>query len=232
MLVSASHRSPRLRLLGVAIAIAVLAGCAGNSSVIPNQGPLASSVPMGLGLDEIVPGVTAPPKCTGQKDTLQYAKSAVQHLKRAGGSLCIPEFGGWGGALQYPQQYGSTQYTVVLISSTKAYKGGLFPPAGSHPAIYYLQIAFDGFPGFYPALPKGNPMVSSHLAPGKTYTAELWLYLYHLGWSELSACYQVAKPSKYGGSFADVGALFTKETFLEKNAAIEIFKGNLGGNQC
>jgi hypothetical protein len=230
----ASQRSVRPEFLGVAVAIAVLAGCAGNPGMVPNQTILASrSASTSLGLGDIVPDVSTPPKCKGQKNTSEYAKAATQHLKANGGSLCVPEFGGWGGALQYPKTYGSYDgYTVNLIGSTKAYKGALLPPAGATPPIYYLQVGFNSFPGFYPTLPKGNPLVSSHLTPKKSYTLELFIYFYGLGWDEENSCYQVAEKSKYGGSLADVGALFEKVTFLEKNGAIEIFKGQLVSTQC
>ena len=179
-----------------------------------------------------MPDVSPPPKCKGQKNTKNYADVAKEVLKANGGSLCVPAFGGWGGALQYPQQYGSYTYTVKRISSTKAYKGALLPPSGSKKPIFYLQIGFNSFPGFYPTLPKGAPLVSSHLKPKSSYTVELFEYFYALGWSPEVLCYQVAGKLKEGGSLADAGALFDKFTFLEHNGAIEIFEGALVSNQC
>lgn len=179
-----------------------------------------------------VPDVAAPPKCEGQKNTKEYGEVVKETLKKGGGSLCVPAFGGWGGALQYPQTYGSYTYTVKLIGSTTAYKGGLFPPAGSKKALFYLQIGFNSFPGFYPTLPKGAPIVSSHLVPNKSYTAELFEYFYGLGWSAEGSCYQVAGKSKYGGSLAGAGSLFEKFTFLEHNGVLEIFGGALVTNRC
>ena len=213
-----------------AIAVALLAGCAGTAA-IPNQTTAAPNAFTPIGLDAIIPD-KAPPKCKGQKNTKEYAKGATEDMKVSGGSLCVPEFDGWGGALQYPQTYGSAKYTDNLISSTTAYKGGYFPPGGSQKPIFYIQMAFDGFPGFYPTLPKGAPLVSSHLKPNKPYTAGLWVYFYALGWEEYGECYQVAKKSKYGGSLAGVGALFEKETFLEKISTIEIFAGQNASTQC
>jgi hypothetical protein len=223
--------SPRWGFLISALAIALLAGCAGQSSLTPppaNLGAADTLQRLGTG----VPDFTPVPKCKGQKLTKYYAEVAKEAMKTSGGSLCVPAFSGWGGALQYPKTYGSYGYNVKLISSTKAYSGGNFPPAGSQKPIFYLQLAFNSFPGFYPTLPKGNPLVSSHLIPKKSYTVELSEYLYGLGWSSAISCYQVAAKSKYGGSLAAVGAVFDQLTFREKTGDIEIFAGALVTNKC
>ncbi|MGA8575476.1 MAG: hypothetical protein WB609_07310 [Candidatus Cybelea sp.] len=226
-----SSGSPRWGFLISALAIALLAGCAGQSSLTPPPATLgAADTLQRLGTN--VPDFTPPPKCKGQKITKQYAEVAKEAMKMSGGSLCVPAFSGWGGALQYPKTYSSYAYNVKLISSTKAYPGGSFPPAGSQKPIFYLQIAFNSFPGFFPTLPKGNPLVSSHLTPKKSYTIGLYEYFYGLGWSEEASCYQVAAKSKYGGALASLGAVFERQTFREKTGAIEIFAGALVTNKC
>ena len=212
------------------VAIGLLAGCAGQSTLTPPANLGSADTLARLGGD--VPDVSPLRKCKGQKHTKNYAEVAKQVLKANGGSLCVPAFKGWRGALQYPQTYGSYTYTVKLISSTKAYKGAMLPPGGSKKPIFYLQIGFNSFPGFYPTLPKGAPLLSTHLKPKNSYTVELFEYFYALGWSEEAACYQVAEKSKNGGSLADAGAVFQKFTFLEHNGAIEIFDGALVSNQC
>ena len=223
--------SQRWALLVSVVAIGALAGCAGQSTLTPPPANAGSPATLGrLGAD--VPDVSPPPKCKGQKNTKDYAEMAKEVLKKNGGSFCVPAFGGWGGALQYPQTYGSPTYSVQLISSTTAYKGSLLPPGGSQKPIFYLQIGFNSFPGFYPTLPKGSPLVSSHLQPKKSYTVEVFEYFYGLGWSGEGSCYQVAAASKNGGSLAAVGAVFEKLTFAEKNGAIEIFPGALVSNKC
>lgn len=223
--------SRRWGLLVSAVAVALLAGCAGQSAVTPLPANLGGAETLArLGAD--VPDVSAPAKCKGQKSTKEYGEVAKESLRKNGGSLCVPAFKGWGGALQYPQTYGTAAYTVKLISSTTAYKGSLLPPSGSKTPIFYLQIGFDGFPGFYPTLPKGAPLVSSHLKPKKSYTVGLFEYFYGLGWSEEASCYRVATTSKYGGSLEAVGAVFKKMTFLEHNGAIEIFEGALVTTKC
>jgi hypothetical protein len=231
---SRSLGSRGLRSLAAVGAMALLAGCASNSGAIPAQSSVAApDVLSGLGPGPSAPDAKALPKCKGQKNTKDYAKVAKELLNLKGGSLCVPAFGGWGGDIQYPEQMGSAKYNVGLITSTKAYKGGNFPPAGSQKPIFYLQLAFNSFPGFYSTIPKGNPLVSSHLVPKKTYTVKLYVYYYALGWEQIgSGCYQVAEKSKYGGALPAVGGIFENVTFSEKNGVIEIFPGMSVSTQC
>lgn len=228
-----SKSSFLVNALGAAIAAALLAGCAGYSSSIPVQptgGAPGAMLP--LGLNPVAPDITAPPNCKGQKGTKYYASMAKQNIKEgSGASVCVPAFGGWGGALQFPGTYNAS-YTVALTSSTKTYKGGLFPPAGSKTPIFYLQIAFSGFPGFYPTLPKGNPLESTHLTAGKPYTIEVLEYYYGLGWSPVGECYQNAKKAKNGNGLSGAGTIFEKITFREPKGILEVFSGALVSNQC
>ena len=132
-----------------ALALGLPAGCAGQSTLTPLPANLGSTDTLArLGAD--VPDVSPPPKCAGQKTTQYYAEVAKEVLKANGGSLCVPAFEGWGGALQYPRTYGSYTYTVKLVSSIKAYKGAMLPPGGSKKPIFYLQIGFNSFPGLLP----------------------------------------------------------------------------------
>jgi hypothetical protein len=230
MLNPALPRLPRAKLLGAAIAVALLTGCAANSAATPETGLGAPNAASGVGLNSIVPDAGAPPKCKGQKDAKDYAEVASQTMKEAGGSLCVPAFGGWGGMMQYPGTDSSTKLSVSLTSSTTAYSGGNFPSVKG--AIFYLQWAFSYPPYFDPTLPKGSPLVSSHLKPKQPYTIGLWVYYYALGWSSEVSCYQVAQSSKYGGSLAEVGAVFETLELAEKTGAIEVFKGKLTSTQC
>jgi len=214
-----------------ALALGLLAGCAGQSTLAPLPANLGSTDTLAR-LWADVPDVSPPQKCNGQKTTQFYAEMAKEVLKAGGGSLCVPAFKGWGGALQYPRQYGSYTYTVKLVSSVTAYKGAMLPPRGTKKPMFYLQIGFNSFPGFYPTLPKGAPLVSSHLTPKKSYTVELFEYFYALGWSDEASCYQVAEESKNGGALVDAGAVFENLTFLEHNGALEIFPGALVPNKC
>ena len=221
----------RVALLAGVVTIA-LAGCAGatpvsSQTVLPASNALAS-----FGPSAIRPDLSQPPKCKGQKNTKLYAEVATQNVKTGGGSLCVPAFGGWGGALQYPDLKYSQSFTVQLISSTKAYASGSWPPNGSQTPIFYLQYAFNGFPTFGSTLPKGNPIVSSHLLAGKPYTIELWENVI-AGWTDLGSCYVVAKKStKYGGQLASVGNVFDNVFYREGSGVLEIFKGQLVSNHC
>lgn len=217
--------------LGTAAVAALLAGCAGQSTLAPLPVNLGAADSLGgPRLNE--PDISPPPKCKGQKITKDYAEVAKEVLKKKGGSLCVPAFDGWGGALQYPQTFGSYTYAAKAISSTTAYKGGNFPAPGSKKPLFYLQLGFNSFPGFYSTLPKGPPLVSSHLTPKKSYTIELWEYYYALGWSEEVSCYQVAGKSKNGGALAAVGSIFENLTLLEHNIVIEVLEGALVANKC
>ncbi|MGA7093514.1 MAG: hypothetical protein WBX23_05695 [Candidatus Cybelea sp.] len=221
--------SPRRRLPAAVVAIVLLAGCADRGTLVPPQSiSIAPNALSGLATGF---KAAAPPKCKDQKSTKEYATVAKEAMKKGGGSLCVPSFGDWGGALQYPQTYGSAPYTVALTSSTKEYSGPSWPPKGSEPPIFNLQLAFNSFPGFYPTLPKGDPLVSIHLVPKKPYTVTLWLNVI-IGWSNLGSCYQVAAKSKYGGQLADVGAVFEKQTFLEMDGVLQVSKGKLVTNKC
>ncbi len=214
-----------------AVVTIVLAGCAGPTAVSPTVLSGSGALPS---FDTAAnrPDVSPPPKCKGQKNTKLYAEVATQNVKTPGGSLCVPSFGGWGGALQYPDLKYSQSFTIQLISSTKAYASGAWPPNGSLKPIFYLQYAFSGFPTFGTTLPKGNPLVSSHVSAGKAYTVQLWENVI-VGWTELGACYVVAKKSsKYGGQLSRVGGVFDNVFYRESGGVLEIFKGKLVSNSC
>jgi hypothetical protein len=222
-----------MKFTGAALAAAMLAGCAGNTAAIPYQTTVAGPAALpGTAFDVVSPDVTAPPKCKGEKETKEYGTVASQAIKQdKGASVCVPAFGGWGGALQFPGTY-NTGYTVSMTSSTKPYKGGLFPPAGSKKPIFYLQFAFNGFPGFYPSIPKGGPLESLHISAKKPYTILVSEYFYALGWSTVGECYQDAKMAKNGNGLAGAGKIFEKTTFLEMHGILEVFAGALVSNQC
>ena len=215
-----------------AVVTIVLGGCAGTTAispptVVPGSGALPS-----FGSSASRPDLSPPPKCKGQKNTKLYAEVATQNVKTPGGSLCVPSFGGWGGALQYPDLKYSQTFTIQLISSTKAYASGKWPPNGSQKPVFYLQYSFSGFPTFGTTLPKGNPMVSSHVFAGKPYTVALWENVI-VGWTELGSCYVAAtKSSKYGGQLSKVGGVFDNVAYRESAGVLEVFKGKLVSNPC
>jgi hypothetical protein len=220
---SNSPKSASWSFLG-AVAVALLAGCAGQTATIPSAA--------GIETNWSVPHVSAPPKCKGQKNSKDYATSATQNMKTAGGSLCVPEFGGWGGGLQYPNLNYSQTFTVTLTSSTTAYSGGNWPPAGSSKPSFYIAYAFDGFPTFGGTLPHGTPVESTHVKPHDKYTVETWEYDFGGLWTEIGSCFETAKKWKHGGSIAAVGAPWLNEAYKETSGVIEIFEGALVSNPC
>ena len=213
-----------------AAALALLAGCAGSGSVIPaNVSPApgsASSVDAG----DTIPNAGIPP-CKGQKNSKKYSTGPTINMKSGGTSVCVPSFGGWGGGLQFPSVVPTPQ-TVRLISSTTAYNSSLFPPAGSQTPMFYIQVAFSGFPTFGSNLPSGNGLVSAKITPKKTYTAELSVDIGGGLWQSLGSCYSVAKKVTLGGGIARVGSVFKNGVFREPTGVIEIFSGKLSTTQC
>lgn len=218
----------RRETIAAVVAIALLAGCGARSGAVLPASAVPNILP-GAGANAIVADA-APPKCKGQKNTKQYASVASQAMKSKGGSVCVPAFGGWGGALQFPSVSGTS--SVSLISSTKPYNPALFPPPGSQTAIFYLQFSFSGFPTFGQNLPGGNALASTHVTPNKSYTVELTEKIGSGLWTPLAQCYSVAKTSQYGGGIPRVGAAFIGQFFREPNAVIEIFSGKLVSNKC
>lgn len=217
-------RTPRSRIATFAVA-AFLAGC-GGGSLVPSPNALISDAGATLGLPD-----AAPSPCKGQKNTQHYASVASEQLKSAGGSVCVPAFGGWGGSLQNPPA--NTSSKIDLISSTTAYQGGNFPPPGSQKPVFYLQFNFNAILTFGSPLPKGNGLVSTHVVPNKAYTAELFQYYPGIGWSAvMNSCYAVAKKVTVGGGIPSVGAVFVDQFFREPAGAIEVFSGKLSTNKC
>lgn len=224
--------SSRGEFLGAVIATALLAGCAGQTAVVPPQTTSAApSALANVGINAILPDV-ALPKCKGEKSSKLFATVQSEKMSTKGGTLCVPAFGDWGGSLQYPNLNYSQSFTVTLISSVKAYGSGPWPPNGSQTPIFYLQYQFSGLPGFGANLPKGNPLASSHLAFKKPYTVEIWEYNYGGLWTSIGSCYQVGAKSKYGGALSGVGAPWVNQFYRDKTGVIEIFKGELVTTRC
>ncbi|MBV8196513.1 MAG: hypothetical protein JO263_00125 [Candidatus Eremiobacteraeota bacterium] len=215
-------------VFGVVIAVALLSGCGGQSAVMPSQAASFDSAQRDM--QGVLPDVVPPPNCKGQRNTKKYSYVKSQNMKAAGGSLCVPAYQGWGGALGYPSI--NQAYKVELISSTKPYNAKLFPPKGSQTPIFYLQYVFNGFPVFGTTLGASNPLESIHVTPKKSYTAQLWEKIGSGLWSSLAECYVTAKKSKFGGALGGIGAVFAGQFYREPSGVIEIFSGALVGNHC
>jgi hypothetical protein len=111
------------------------------------------------------PTGTAPLACTGQTTTGTNA-SVTQALATAGGSLCIPAFGGFGGTLNYPTVTSSVN--VTLTSSTT--NDASFPSLGTVTPIFFLQIALAGGTTFGTGAAAGGGLASTSIVVGQTYT--------------------------------------------------------------
>ena len=218
----------RPRAVVATLAAAVLAGCGGTASVAPSQ--TSSLIPYAVQLagPALLPD-SGPPACKGQKDTKQYATLTGEVISTKGGSVCVPAFGSWGGALQYPSSNEAAHLT--LISSTTAYQPGLFPPPGSRSPVFYLQFAFSASVTFGSSLPAGNGIASPKVVPKKPYTAEAALAFGSL-WESLGSCYSVSKKVKYGGGVGRVGAVFRNKHMTPSSGVIEIYSGKLVPNKC
>ncbi|MBV8530554.1 MAG: hypothetical protein JO104_04500 [Candidatus Eremiobacteraeota bacterium] len=173
-----------------------------------------------------LPDIT-PPKCKGQKDTKDYASLTVK-LSTKGGSFCIPEYGGFGGTIEYPGAKPSVK--LKLISSTKDYNH--LPQLGSGTAIFYLQLALSGGTSFGTNVRAGGGLTSKKIAPGKPYTAygQATISGFKFGFGP---CYAVATKGKYGGVVGGIGTLLKGVTIPSAaSGVIEVYSGKQTSTKC
>ena len=218
------------RSLAAAAAFLMLAGCAGGASVVP-AGDLSPATVAPSYVDGGAIPDAGPPACKGQKNSKKYASGPKIQMKSAGTGVCVPSFGGWGGALQFPS-VSPTPQSVSLISSTTAYDPSNFPPTGSQTGIFFIQVAFSGFPSFGTNLPSGNGIVSSHVKPKNPYSATLYVDIGGGLWQIEGSCYSIAKKVTLGGGIARIGSIFKNAVFRESHGVIVIFSGKLTTTQC
>ena len=227
-----TERAPSRNRFAWLAAAAFLAGCAGQSeNVIPPQAAAPSgraSIAFQLAGDAPF-AQSGPPACKGQQKTQKYATLSGQGISTKGGSVCVPAFGTWGGALQFPGA--SVPAQVTLTSSTTAYEPGLFPPAGSKTPVFYLQLKFSASLTFGSNLPAGNAIASPKVVPKKPYTVVASLAFGSL-WQNLGSCYSTSKKSKYGGGVGRAGAVFLGKHPTSSSVVIEIYAGKLVPNKC
>jgi hypothetical protein len=174
----------------------------------------------------IAPNATVRP-CKGQENYQDYASLTVK-LKSNGGAFCIPEYGGFGGKVQYPGATPSVK--LQLISSTTDYDN--LPQLGSGSALFYLQLAISGATRFASSTSAGGGLTSQSIVPGDTYTAfgEAVVFSYHY---EFPPCYAVATKGKYGGVIGGLGTLLKGVKVPAKGSGfIEIYSGQQSSTQC
>lgn len=141
---------------------------AASGTATPSPSPTATSTATAA------PSPTATPTsvptsgaqaCSGQTTTGTSA-AATETLATAGGSLCIPAFGSFGGTIVYPTV--STSISATLTSSTTNIAG--YPALSSGTPIFYLQLALSGATTFGTGTTAGGGLTSTSIIPGQTYS--------------------------------------------------------------
>jgi hypothetical protein len=199
------------------VAAALLQACAHS----------AGMVPIGSGAAQAVLPLADPPMCKGQQNSKDHA-SVTETLSMKGGSLCIPEFGGFGGKVKYPGANPSVQ--VTLTSSTTDYNN--MPQLGQGTAIFYLQLAISGGTTFSNKVRRGGGLTASEIEPGYPYTVYGQAVIFGIKFN-FGPCYTVAKKGKYGGVIGGVGTLLKGEQVpYAANAVLEVYSGQQTSSQC
>lgn len=208
-----------------AVIVASLAGAALAAGCAQRGGSMLPSAPLAR-QNLIAPDVN-PPACKGQVKTKQFASLTVT-LSNKAGSFCVPEFGGFGGTIEYPSA--NPPVKLKLISSTKDYNHE--PQLGDGTAIFYLQLALSGATSFGSKVKAGGGLTAKQIVPGKPYTAYGQAVISGFKF-DFGPCYAIATKGKYGGVIGGVGALLKGRSIpLAGSGVIEIYSGNQGGGKC
>jgi predicted small lipoprotein YifL len=171
---------------------------------------------------------TAPPQCKNQRTKENYAQIRAK-LKNRAGSFCIPEFGGFGGTIEYPGV--KRPVTLELRSSTQnIYDEPLLGSSGS--PIFYLNLRFLAGTHFHSKLKSGGGLTSSTIQAGQTYSAFGIVAVGHLVLM-FPPCYAVATQGPYGGILPGIGQLFSDVTIVSAGyGVIEIYSGMQVSQGC
>ncbi|MGA7201090.1 MAG: hypothetical protein WBX26_04620 [Candidatus Cybelea sp.] len=168
-----------------------------------------------------------PPSCKGQVDKSDYA-TLTGKLKTAGGSFCIPAYGGFGGNLKYPSLSPSIQLTVS--SGTENFDN--FPTLGSGNPIFYLAFSTSGGTTFGKDLKSGGGLTGKQIVAGQPYTAYGEAVVFG-DKVKFGPCSTTATKGKYGGVIGGIGALLKSEDIPFKvSGIIEIYSGEQTSAQC
>jgi hypothetical protein len=206
-------------ILAFGIAAAV-AGCAGQAN---------TALP--LPQNAVMPALllrpeSAPPPCKGQQKDRDHS-SVTERLSTKGGSLCIPTFAGFGGALQYPDVKPSV---AITVTSTNIDFNG-FPSPGQGNPIDYLQLNTSGSPAFGTKLQPGLGLTGKTVESKTSYTA--FSSYFHSGlWHSLNRCYAVARQGLHGGVIDGLGSLLKDQTIPGTLFLIEVYPGRRTSEKC
>ena len=194
----------------------VFTACAQHGSGLLPVSPQAATVPD-----------RTPPSCKGQVNKSDYA-SLSGKLKTAGGSFCIPAYGGFGGKLKYP----SLSPSIELTLNASAENFDNFPTLGSGNPIFYLGFSTSGGTTFGENLKSGGGLTGKQIIADDPYTAygEVSVDGYK---AKFGPCYATATKGKYGGVIGGIGALLEGETIPFKvSGVIEIYSGKQTAAKC
>jgi hypothetical protein len=150
-------------------------------------------------------------------------------LKTRGDSFCVPEFGGFGGTIEYPGVKRSVK--LVLRSSTEnIYDEPLLGSSGT--PIFYLNLHFLAGTEFRTKLKSTGGLTSATIQAGQTYTAFGIVAVGHLV-RMFPPCYAVATQGPYGGILPGIGQLFSDATITGAGyGVIEIYSGMQVSQGC
>jgi hypothetical protein len=168
-----------------------------------------------------------PPQCKDQRTARRYAQIKVT-LGAKGALVCIPEFGGYGGSMEYP----GVDKSVLLTIRTSRKNIYDEPQLGSGESLVYLNLRFSTNTHFASTVKSKGGLTSEKLQSGQTYTAFGIVQVGHLALM-LTPCYATATSGPYGGVFPSLGELFTDKTITGAGyGVIEIYSGGQTGTQC
>lgn len=210
-------KSNRWRAVTLTVVVAILAGCGGST--------IGQRVAPSLPASESATAV--PPPCKGQRTTKKYG-SIVARIKRDGGSLCIPAFGGFGGSIEYPGGERGIKLTI-RTSIQNIYDE---PQLGNGTSIVYLNLHFHAGTRFHKRLKADGGLTSQAITPGASYTAYGIVAVGHLDFM-FTPCYAVATQGTYGGVLPNLGRLLSKATIAGAGfGVIEIYSGQQVSQEC
>jgi hypothetical protein len=203
-------------------AVALSTACAQHGATLPATPSLGSDVPHRAAQPDLTP-----PQCKGQMNAKDYASLTVR-LSTKGGSFCIPEFGGFGGTVNYPSANPSVK--LSLISSTTNYDD--MPELGQGTAIFYLQLALSGGTDFGKRVSRGGGLASQSIVPGDPYTIYGQAVVSRIK-VNFEPCYVIATKSKYGGAINGIGTLLKGQQIpVAATGVIEIYSGQQTSTKC
>jgi hypothetical protein len=186
------------------------------------QPALGPAVPAQPGALTRVSPQLAPPKCKNQKDEKADA-SATETLGDKAASMCVPEFGDFGGSIGYGPA--SPSIKVTLTTSTTDYNGKL-PDLGTGSPILYVQLLYHGATTFGPNAPE--VVFEGKYKPGKPYTE----YGELLNSGGVDPCYAKATKGKYGGQLDLGNGIANTKVSTNDILLVEIYSGKHADSEC